>query len=112
MGRGKWLTAPAGVLRIEPTGMIAGILSSVRLGGFDLVRPTIVFNPKTTEWRPSYDGRRKEPDTLPVKFPLLLAQGVEGIAVGLACKIHTNKCFNSSIGRHFPSWQVIFSSNT
>jgi topoisomerase-4 subunit A len=47
----------------------------------------IVFNPKTTVWLPSYDGRNKEPETLPVKFPLLLAQGVEGIAVGLACKI-------------------------
>lgn len=47
----------------------------------------VVFNPKTTRWLPSYDGRRKEPDTLPVKFPLLLAQGVEGIAVGLACKV-------------------------
>ncbi|MCT4636766.1 MAG: DNA gyrase/topoisomerase IV subunit A [Bacteroidales bacterium] len=47
----------------------------------------IVFNPKTTEWRSSYDGRNKEPITLPVKFPLLLAQGVEGIAVGLASKI-------------------------
>ncbi len=47
----------------------------------------VVFNPKTTVWLPSYDGRNKEPQTLPVKFPLLLAQGVEGIAVGLACKI-------------------------
>ncbi len=47
----------------------------------------ITFNPKTTEWTPSYDGRNKEPVTLPVKFPLLLAQGVEGIAVGLACKL-------------------------
>jgi len=47
----------------------------------------VVFNPKTTTWLPSYDGRNKEPETLPVKFPLLLAQGVEGIAVGLACKI-------------------------
>ena len=46
-----------------------------------------VFNPKTTVWKPSYDGRNKEPITLPVKFPLLLAQGVEGIAVGLASKI-------------------------
>lgn len=46
-----------------------------------------VFNPKTTEWKPSYDGRNKEPIALPVKFPLLLAQGVEGIAVGLACKM-------------------------
>ena len=47
----------------------------------------VVFNPKTTVWQASYDGRNKEPVTLPVKFPLLLAQGVEGIAVGLACKI-------------------------
>ncbi|MEI7912157.1 MAG: DNA gyrase/topoisomerase IV subunit A, partial [Verrucomicrobiota bacterium] len=47
----------------------------------------VLFNPKTTQWVPSYDGRNKEPLTLPVKFPLLLAQGVEGIAVGLACKI-------------------------
>lgn len=47
----------------------------------------VLFNPKTTQWIPSYDGRNKEPLTLPVKFPLLLAQGVEGIAVGLACKI-------------------------
>jgi len=47
----------------------------------------VLFNPKTTTWIPSYDGRNKEPLTLPVKFPLLLAQGVEGIAVGLACKI-------------------------
>ena len=44
----------------------------------------VVFNPKTTEWQASYDGRNKEPITLPVKFPLLLAQGVEGIAVGLS----------------------------
>ncbi|MCW3104252.1 MAG: parC [Bacteroidetes bacterium] len=47
----------------------------------------VVFNPKTTTWLLSYDGRNKEPETLPVKFPLLLAQGVEGIAVGLACKM-------------------------
>ena len=46
-----------------------------------------VFNPKTTEWKSSYDGRNKEPVALPVKFPLLLAQGVEGIAVGLNSKI-------------------------
>lgn len=46
----------------------------------------VAFNAKTTKWLLSYDGRNKEPDTLPVKFPLLLAQGVEGIAVGLACK--------------------------
>lgn len=47
----------------------------------------VVFNPKTTNWLLSYDGRNKEPDQLPVKFPLLLAQGAEGIAVGMACKI-------------------------
>lgn len=47
----------------------------------------VVFNPKTTNWKLSYDGRNREPVTLPVKFPLLLAQGVEGIAVGLASKI-------------------------
>src|SRR5690606_31452887 len=47
----------------------------------------VVFNPKTTEWLASYDGRNKEPQNLPVKFPLLLAQGAEGIAVGMACKI-------------------------
>ncbi len=47
----------------------------------------VVFNPKTTEWKQSYDGRNREPVILPVKFPLLLAQGVEGIAVGLASKI-------------------------
>lgn len=46
-----------------------------------------VFNPKTTEWKASYDGRNKEPIALPIKFPLLLAQGVEGIAVGLNSKI-------------------------
>lgn len=47
----------------------------------------VVFNPKTTEWQLSYDGRNKEPVHLPVKFPLLLAQGGEGIAVGLSCKV-------------------------
>jgi len=47
----------------------------------------VVFNPQTTNWQLSYDGRKKEPVTLPVKFPLLLAQGAEGIAVGLATKI-------------------------
>ncbi|NRB43303.1 MAG: DNA gyrase/topoisomerase IV subunit A [Verrucomicrobiales bacterium] len=55
-----------------------------RLSKFAL---TIAFNAKTTEWALSYDGRNKEPINLPVKFPLLLAQGAEGIAVGLACKI-------------------------
>jgi topoisomerase IV subunit A len=47
----------------------------------------VIFNPKTTRWKSSYDGRNKEPVTLPVKFPLVLHQGVEGIAVGLASKI-------------------------
>jgi topoisomerase-4 subunit A len=47
----------------------------------------VVYNPQTTEWQLSYDGRKKEPVTLPVKFPLLLAQGVEGIAVGLSTKL-------------------------
>ena len=55
-----------------------------RLSKFALV---VAFNAKTTEWALSYDGRNKEPINLPVKFPLLLAQGAEGIAVGLACKI-------------------------
>lgn len=59
-----------------------------------------VFNPKTTTWQLSYDGRNKEPVTLPVKFPLLLAQGVEGIAVGLASKIlphNFNELIDASI---------------
>lgn len=47
----------------------------------------VLFNPKTTEWKPSYDGRNQEPVTLPAKFPLLLAQGAEGIAVGLSSRI-------------------------
>ncbi|MDQ3142964.1 MAG: DNA gyrase/topoisomerase IV subunit A [Bacteroidota bacterium] len=55
-----------------------------RLSKFGL---EVAFNPQTTEWQLSYDGRNKEPVYLPVKFPLLLAQGVEGIAVGLATKI-------------------------
>ncbi len=60
----------------------------------------VVFNPKTTLWKMSYDGRNKEPITLPVKFPLLLAQGVEGIAVGLASKIlphNFNELIDASI---------------
>jgi len=47
----------------------------------------VIFNPKTTTWIKSYDGRNNEPEQLPIKFPLLLAQGAEGIAVGMACKI-------------------------
>lgn len=59
-----------------------------------------VFNPKTTDWKLSYDGRNKEPISLPVKFPLLLAQGVEGIAVGLSSKIlphNFNELIDASI---------------
>jgi topoisomerase IV subunit A len=56
----------------------------------------VLFNPKTTEWKLSYDGRKKEPVMLPAKFPLLLAQGVEGIAVGLASKIFPHN-FNELI---------------
>lgn len=67
----------------------------------------VVFNPKTTQWKPSYDGRNKEPITLPVKFPLLLAQGVEGIAVGLSSKIlphNFNEILDAAIAylRHEP----------
>lgn len=68
-----------------------------RLSKFGL---EVLFNPKTTDWGLSYDGRNKEPITLPVKFPLLLAHGVEGIAVGLACKIlphNFNELIDASI---------------
>ncbi|WP_120488941.1 DNA gyrase/topoisomerase IV subunit A [Bergeyella cardium] len=60
----------------------------------------VVFNPKTTEWVKSYDGRNNEPVDLPVKFPLLLAQGVEGIGVGLSTKIlphNFNELINASV---------------
>ena len=60
----------------------------------------VVFNPKTTNWQPSYDGRNREPIDLPIKFPLLLAQGVEGIAVGLSTKIlphNFNELIDASI---------------
>lgn len=62
----------------------AGRYIEARLSSFAL---ETLYNPKVTEWTLSYDGRKKEPVTLPAKFPLLLAQGVEGIAVGLSSKI-------------------------
>ena len=65
-------------------GAAAARYIEARLSKFAL---DVIFSPKITNWQLSYDGRNKEPVTLPVKFPLLLAQGVEGIAVGLACKI-------------------------
>ncbi len=65
-------------------GAAAGRYIEARLSPFAL---DTLFNPKITEWTMSYDGRQKEPVTLPVKFPLLLFQGVEGIAVGLSSKI-------------------------
>jgi len=65
-------------------GAAAARYIEARLSKFAL---EVVFNPQTTDWQLSYDGRKREPVTLPVKFPLLLAQGVEGIAVGLSTKI-------------------------
>lgn len=76
----------------------------------------VVFNNRTTEWKLSYDGRNKEPVTLPVKFPLLLAQGVEGIAVGLSSKIlphNFNELLDAAVAylrnkpfRLFPDFQT------
>ncbi len=62
----------------------AGRYIEAKLSHFAL---EVLYNPKVTEWTPSYDGRKKEPVTLPAKYPLLLAQGAEGIAVGLSSKI-------------------------
>jgi len=76
--QGNW----GNVLTGDPAA--AGRYIEARLTPFAL---EVAFNPKTTDWTRSYDGRNKEPITLPMKFPLLLAQGGEGIAVGLACKI-------------------------
>lgn len=75
----------------------AGRYIEARLSNFAI---DVVFNPKTTEWMNSYDGRDKEPVTLPVKFPLVLQQGAEGIAVGLNCKIlphNFNELIDASI---------------
>lgn len=80
-------------------GAAASRYIEARLSKFAL---DVVFNPKTTEWKHSYDGRNKEPVTLPVKFPLLLAQGVEGIAVGLSSKIlphNFNELCDAAINR-------------
>lgn len=65
-------------------GAAAARYIEARLSKFAL---DVLYNPQTTEWQMSYDGRKREPVTLPVKFPLLLAHGVEGIAVGLATKV-------------------------
>ena len=73
------------------------IYIEVRLTDFAL---KVVFNNKVTDWISAYDGRGKEPKNLPVKFPLLLAQGVEGIAVGLSTKIlphNFNELIDASI---------------
>jgi len=78
-------------------GAAASRYIEARLSKFAL---EVVFNPKTSTWKLSYDGRNREPVTLPVKFPLLLAQGVEGIAVGLASKIlphNFNELIDASI---------------
>jgi topoisomerase-4 subunit A len=75
----------------------AGRYIEGRLSTFSM---EVVFNPKTTEWMNSYDGRKKEPVTLPVKFPLVLQQGADGIAVGLNCKIlphNFNELLDASI---------------
>ncbi|MBP5517356.1 MAG: DNA gyrase/topoisomerase IV subunit A [Bacteroidales bacterium] len=75
----------------------AGRYIEGRLSNFAM---EVVFNPKTTEWMNSYDGRKKEPVTLPVKFPLVLHQGADGIAVGLNCKIlphNFNELLDASI---------------
>ncbi|MDQ3682343.1 MAG: DNA gyrase/topoisomerase IV subunit A [Bacteroidota bacterium] len=76
--QGNWGDVSMGIEASAPR-YIEGRLSKFAL--------EVVFNAKTTEWALSYDGRKNEPVTLPVKFPLLLAQGAEGIAVGLATKI-------------------------
>ena len=78
-------------------GAAAGRYIEARLSHFAL---DVVFNPKVTEWTLSYDGRKKEPVTFPMKFPLLLFQGVEGIAVGLSSKIlphNFNEIIDASI---------------
>ena len=86
MGQKELLIDPQGNWGDTRTGdrAAASRYIEARLTKFAL---DVVFNPQTTEWQLSYDGRKKEPINLPVKFPLLLAQGGEGIAVGLSTKI-------------------------
>jgi topoisomerase-4 subunit A len=89
--QGNWGNIPTGDNAAAPRYIEA------RLSKF---AQEVVFNPKTTKWKLSYDGRNKEPLTLPVKFPLLLALGAEGIAVGLASKIlphNFNELIDASI---------------
>src|SRR5688572_18380539 len=89
--QGNWVNVLTGDYAAAPRYIEA------RLSKFGL---EVLFNPKTTNWGLSYDGRNKEPINLPVKFPLLLAHGVEGIAVGLACKIlphNFNELIDASI---------------
>lgn len=81
-------------LLVDPQGNWGNILTGDRAAASRYIEARlskfaldVVFNPKTTDWQLSYDGRNKEPITLPAKFPLLLAQGAEGIAVGLSSKI-------------------------
>ena len=81
-------------LLIEPQGNFGNVLTGDGAAAARYIEARVtafardvVFNPKTTVWQLSYDGRAKEPVTLPVKFPLVLAEGAEGIAVGLATKI-------------------------
>ena len=81
-------------LLVEPQGNFGNVLTGDGAAAARYIEARltpfareVVFNPKTTTWQLSYDGRAKEPVTLPVKFPLVLAEGAEGIAVGLATKI-------------------------
>ncbi len=102
-------------LLIDPQGNWGNILTGDRAAAPRYIEARlskfaseVVFNPKTTDWQATYDGRRKEPIDLPVKFPMLLAQGAEGIAVGLSTKIlphNFNELIDASIkhlkGRSF-----------
>lgn len=83
----------------------AGRYIEARLSSFAL---EVLYNPKITEWTLSYDGRKKEPVTLPAKFPLLLAQGVEGIAV--ACRA---RYFHTTSTRYWmPPWPICAARNS